>query len=793
MPSKSAHRTQLSIANSLLKGLGQALTNALEKGERRGKAITIDQEVACVGAVIVGCLARRGLCPQPYAGSAIEKLIASLMRTLCPQLSSPHIDTTGFSVACTSACLDSFAKLLGSCPVIEAELKKIIESQPPEVFDNPLLAGWVFQCHASNLSGASRRPKQSSQTALGDIINLTQWFTPDWISDFLVNETVGEATKSSSRFLDPACGAGHILVPALDAMYRHDSNLERCLAEQLFGLDIDPLMLQLSSTALYLRCRDIAGGVDLPTPRLFSILPVDTKYPAECGSLLLGVDAPLVELQLNPLNGTEFIRGKGRDKSEFLPERFSAIAANPPYLSHRLLPSGITAFLNEHYPNSCYDLYAAFIELSLRLLEPGGRFSMICQQSFLTIQRYRELRRELLKVASVKDLVMLGAGSFAIRAGEKVNNAIVVIQREADGGSTHKGETERRTVRYWRLLGTEEKLDAETRGIIAIPSQSVSDSDMRMVSASIQGGPIAPWCPTAIAQLFQTLPALGDKSTKVQCVNGLFTCSNDKFVRHHKEVSEAERHFYVPYDKGGGHKWYRQTPYLLRWEENGKSIREFRASRGQSTRLPGEDMYFKAGLTYSYIGTKDFKARVLSRGSIFDIASSAVFSEEVDLYYVLGFLNSVLVRYMLSILNPTVNFQVGDLRRLPFAKPDKACEARVSEISRTAVALAVEVDAFDSDSPNYIGPRLKPFLEQGFVDVNDSMIRAAYEKLTQRIRLINSKEREYQEEIDDLIFELYRIDEETRRRVAGDLVFNRDKDGIATVPPYDFCLNELRA
>jgi hypothetical protein len=76
----------------------------------------------------------------------------------------------------------------------------------------------------------------------------------------------------------------------------------------------------------------------------------------------------------------------------------------------------------------------------------------------------------------------------------------------------------------------------------------------------------------------------------------------------------------VPYDKGGGQKWYHQTSYRLFWPDNGDSIRQYRKERGQSRALPFEEYYFKPGLTYSYIATPASK-RLLSENSIFDIAS----------------------------------------------------------------------------------------------------------------------------------------------------------------------------
>ncbi|HMP52317.1 MAG TPA: hypothetical protein PKD05_12260, partial [Candidatus Melainabacteria bacterium] len=104
---------------------------------------------------------------------------------------------------------------------------------------------------------------------------------------------------------------------------------------------------------------------------------------------------------------------------------------------------------------------------------------------------------------------------------------------------------------------------------------------------------------------------------------------------------------------------------------------------------------------YSYIGTSGFTARLLSENAVFDIASSALFSDRIDILYLLGFLNSSLIRMMLGILNPTVNFQIGDLRKLPYIEPPEQVEKSVADLARKAVAIARELERFDHQSPKF--------------------------------------------------------------------------------------------
>ncbi len=77
--------------------------------------------------------------------------------------------------------------------------------------NDPLFPGWVFQY----LIHQSEKELKKSTCADGHSPFYTKWFTPLWIADFLVEEAISEEGQT---FIDPACGAGHILVPALKRM-----------------------------------------------------------------------------------------------------------------------------------------------------------------------------------------------------------------------------------------------------------------------------------------------------------------------------------------------------------------------------------------------------------------------------------------------------------------------------------------------------------------------------------------------------------------------------------------------
>lgn len=74
--------------------------------------------------------------------------------------------------------------------------------------------------------------------------------------------------------------------------------------------------------------------------------------------------------------------------------------------------------------------------------------------------------------------------------------------------------------------------------------------------------------------------------------------------------------------------------------------------------------YCKEGLTWSFISSSKFGIRYLPTGCFFDVAGSTLFSK-IDNFYTLGFLASCVCFEILSILNPTPNYQAGNIKSLP--------------------------------------------------------------------------------------------------------------------------------
>ncbi|EBV4672044.1 BREX-1 system adenine-specific DNA-methyltransferase PglX [Salmonella enterica] len=177
-------------------------------------------------------------------------------------------------------------------------LRGLVDGIPEEDWQEVEVIGWLYQFYISEKKDAVIGKVVKSE----DIPAATQLFTPNWIVQYLVQNSVGrqwlqtypdsplkgkmdyyiepaEQTPEvqaqlaaitpssiepeSIKVLDPACGSGHILIEAYNVLkniyeergYRARDIPQLILENNIFGLDIDDRAAQLSSFALLMMAR----------------------------------------------------------------------------------------------------------------------------------------------------------------------------------------------------------------------------------------------------------------------------------------------------------------------------------------------------------------------------------------------------------------------------------------------------------------------------------------------------------------------------------------------------------
>ena len=170
--------------------------------------------------------------------------------------------------------------------------------------------------------------------------------------------------------------------------------------------------------------------------------------------------------------------------------------------------------------------------------------------------------------------------------------------------------------------------------------------------------------------LFSPLSKYGKPS------RGLATYNDDIFLRFWFETSFEDIKFnsesisdsiiskkrWFPYNKGGEYrKWYGNNIYVVNFFNEGEEIKK--TGKGAFSNIK---YYFNKGLTWSRISSKNFGVRFHDNGFIIgDAGPSIIINNEENLLYILGILLSQFTLRVISALNSSLTFQVGDLNRIP--------------------------------------------------------------------------------------------------------------------------------
>ncbi|WP_053765322.1 BREX-1 system adenine-specific DNA-methyltransferase PglX [Leptospirillum ferriphilum] len=451
---------------------------------------------------------------------------------------------------------------------------------------------------------------------------------------------------------------------------------------------------------------------------------------------------------------------KGLRLLELMAQRYDVVVTNPPYMSTRKMNSRLKSLVAASYPAGKGDLYAAFIQRCVDLACPTGCVGMLTMHSFMFISSYEKLRSIIREQAFIETMAHAGPALFDVGNPGTLQTSAYVFRRDNDPESRQNA-----VGTYFRLV-KEPDSEAKKRRFEQAAANLRDGKKNPVVYRyrqgdfdAIPGSPWVYWITPGLRKVFEAFPKLGEIAQPRQ---GLATADNFRFLRHWwepgvgriglgcKSAQDAlkTRKRWFPYMKGGGFcRWYGNQEYVVNWERDGDEIRKFADpltgkiySRPQNT-----DYYFRRGVTYSYLTSGNFSARLSLAGFIFDVAGSSLFPDDIPL--VLAVLNSRFALYALRLINPTVNFQVGDLARLPVPK---ASSETLRKLVDHAIAFA-RADSEDSETTwDFIAPP----------DWPDGIQKAAER---------HSQLAEIERQIDEEVYRLYGISEEDHRAIEAEL------------------------
>jgi type II restriction/modification system DNA methylase subunit YeeA len=481
-------------------------------------------------------------------------------------------------------------------------------------------------------------------------------------------------------------------------------------------------------------------------------------------------------------------------QADYLSPKYHVVIANPPYMGSKGMNGRLTKWAKDNYPNSKSDLFAMFMDRTLDLLLQKGYMGMINLPSWLFLSSFEKLRKNIITKFSIESMLHMGRGIFGIDWG----STAFVIKKSIDPrkighyfrlhkrnfqhiyfddiakiflNAKNNPEYQFNFDEYRDEDGVNEILNESNENGLTIYYEATA-ADFK----KIPGTPIAYWVSEHVINAFKDCPRF-EKMAPTR--KGMVTARNEIYVRYWYEVSLEKAGFdklmdrisaqnsgkkWFSYLKGGGYrKWFGNKYDVINWENDGKLL--------QTTKHPSEERIwatnfnleyiFKPNVNWGAVTSSDFSARISNGGELFDAGGSACFPKNIDLYTVLGFLNSKVSRAMLGALNPTLNFQAGNIANLPLIVDANTASTRKN------VEELINSHKIDWDSYEISWDFTK--LQLLHTNYHQPTLKATYTQLRTHWREIKLEMKHHEEENNRIFIKAYGLQDE----LTPELPFNK--------------------
>ena len=267
-----------------------------------------------------------------------------------------------------------------------------------------------------------------NKLSLDSGLESTQFFTEEYMIKYLTKDIPKTAT-ATSVYLDPACGGGNFLSHILNQLfvlrYRELDNPIACIENifnALYGYELDPNLAAVASVNLKLKALMLLAKVR-------QVSTVDWRL--FCPNIFTSVEPNgfgFLEADFTTHRIRRVADGK-RENLESMTAVATEIYTNPPFQTVKGMASSMKEHLKKHFPNAKCDLCNAFILQCTDKIQTGGMIGLVTQSSWMYLDSFENLRRELITNNTIESIADLGSGAFYDLSGEKANVALVRVSK----------------------------------------------------------------------------------------------------------------------------------------------------------------------------------------------------------------------------------------------------------------------------------------------------------------------------------------------------------------------------
>lgn len=202
-------------------------------------------------------------------------------------------------------------------------------------------------------------------------------FTPCYIVEYILENTLNEQLAEDSVIIDPACGSGAFLVLAAEKLtLRLNKSVAETVSQNIFGIDLSEDNVRR-------------------TKELLTLLVLSYGESADSLCFNIKVADSLKE------NWFELFGKK----------TFHFVIGNPPYVNTHDMSKDTISYLKKNYRTTqkgTFNIFYAFIEQSMKFLSPNGMLGFIIPNNYLTITAAEDLRKYLVENKYLSKIIDFG-------------------------------------------------------------------------------------------------------------------------------------------------------------------------------------------------------------------------------------------------------------------------------------------------------------------------------------------------------------------------------------------------
>jgi hypothetical protein len=356
----------------------------------------------------------------------------------------------------------------------------------------------------------------------------------------------------------------------------------------------------------------------------------------------------------------EFYKNKKSELffSEHINLNYDYYIANPPYNCHeidyiRTNKQILTSLFKE---TGVLNMYSMFLSALISCAKQGALIGVILSDSFLTATMHSGLRQQILENCTIHQLILCPNDLFASQKAD-VRTCIIILQ---------KGLNYQKKV----VTSNRPKNTADLKYILENRKFQEIDISSLVLSNKKNNNQFIIDVEPEVLELFNS-PNIGDT---FDCITGISTGNDNKYLSKIKKNG-----FEIPFYKNPGRQKFKAIPdaYLINsFLEESLHVKDFM--------VRNKKFLFREGITCSSMGLP-FSACYLPSKSTFGVNPN-IFPPSEDLYWLISYLNSHLVTYLVrGILIRSNMVTSGYVSNIPIINFSQKEKQFLSEISKDVI------------------------------------------------------------------------------------------------------------